>query len=861
MKRKTFFIFLFFLAHALFAEDTVSIAFVGPDSMHIAYHADTHSDPVWLIEEAGGFTQIQQVNGSGAYYYAFPTYGYYRFGLGMYSNGATWVTLATASSFDFQGDRMLGYMHFDEVIDQASPTLMTGAVIVPTGISLALQRCGLVNDSWIMKDFIVSGVIEVTENVTYTWPADVEYHMYSPQTLQGCVGGQFYFRGGSGGSSLTGGSNVTLFAYDTLAVSDVNSTMFTAGDAADVVIEDSVLSYCTITGAASEVSIKKTKINSTLRVEPPPGETTTVTLEDSNVMGLSHISTNAIVTAEDCIFDAYSLSVSLIGNAQFTSSGGAVANLQVNAPDGTCTMNGTTNGNINIIKLHKGTFDQCLITGGTTIGGAADADLTFNSCRFYGNTSVSIVAAEFTECDFGEYVNVVTPCAADFSRCQFLRHLGIGITSASADLPTIEDNSFLYKYAIQISGDYSLTNVTVPIGANYFGDPAGPVLNDSDTNEELFKYRGGSISWWPGVQIAEPLKKGIDREVHDLPVSVWIIAQRGGQGTIPHTRVTRYEMAYIKGRESVYIVDVGVNRSKLENVEIRAVCDGIPISPTRGSTVTLYRDYSQMSTLKKEAARNTINFILPPTDQNSQNVSVEYRLSPTEGFKLVCLDTLYFNDELPRTLQLNIVPIRMHVFGYSSGTPDAGRFKQSFVRTMSAKTFVPAKDIHIWHPRRPFNYYGALGSLSLTYLLNDIALQLTAGRALISCCNYLSDKDLTIDYTIALLDDGVLKAHGVDGASLPLFRRVLFTDGDTDALLHEFGHAFGLYTSLEQYDKFPKFGKRVAGVSAFVTEPVRLPGFMGDQRRLRHLPGSNLCWYTEKNFFDIMGGTPKNSQG
>jgi hypothetical protein len=227
----------------------------------------------------------------------------------------------------------------------------------------------------------------------------------------------------------------------------------------------------------------------------------------------------------------------------------------------------------------------------------------------------------------------------------------------------------------------------------------------------------------------------------------------------------------------------------------------------------------------------------------------------------VSADTLYFEDAYARKLRLNIVPIKMYVLGYPRGTPDAGKFKDAFIQTMSAKTAIPAKDIRIWYSRRPYNYIGALGSLSLTFLLNDIALQLTAGRALISCCNYLSETDLTLDYTIALLDDGVLKANGVDGASLPLFRKVLFTDGDTDALLHEFGHAFGLYTWDEQYDLYPKFGLRVAGVSAFVPEPIKLPGFMGDQRRLRHFPQTNIYWYSEKNYFDIMGGTPKNANG
>ncbi len=214
---------------------------------------------------------------------------------------------------------------------------------------------------------------------------------------------------------------------------------------------------------------------------------------------------------------------------------------------------------------------------------------------------------------------------------------------------------------------------------------------------------------------------------------------------------------------------------------------------------------------------------------------------------------------------MNIVPVKLHAYGYPGGTPAPAPFAKKFAETMSAKVAMPLKNINIRYMRKPFNYYGALASLSLTYLLNDIALEISSGRAFIKCCDLISGKKILSDYTIIQFADNVLLNSGVDGASVRLNRKILFTDGNPDALLHEFGHAIGLWTSKEQYDKYPKFGLKDIGFTAFVPEHIQLPGFIGGkvngQRRIRHFPSSNVYWYTNENYFDVMGAKPKNSMG
>ena len=187
------------------------------------------------------------------------------------------------------------------------------------------------------------------------------------------------------------------------------------------------------------------------------------------------------------------------------------------------------------------------------------------------------------------------------------------------------------KDAIRISGAYSLTNRPIRIDANYFGDPSPPILWNYPY--KLLAERNGSIlgdhKIW-NLQLDKVLSKGPDRKVDDdIPISIWTIAGRYGQGTIPHgygNGVT------LKGRETAFIIDVAVNRHRLDNVEIRALFDGKYYAPTRGSTVTLYRDYSLLPTIKQETAQNTINFFLPPTTQDAVPVDTTFLHHITKPF-------------------------------------------------------------------------------------------------------------------------------------------------------------------------------------------------------------------------------------
>ena len=842
MKKLFLLLGLLFFSCGSFAADSISISFVGPDSIHIKYHADSYSDPVYLAQTDNGLTVIKQVNGSGIYQYLPNANNYYKFELGTNQSG--WVTLAATSSINFQGNSLYGYMLFNETINLPGANIIPGNVIVPSGLKLSLKSCNLDNDSLGMTDFIVTGKVEITKNITYDNSSWIDYHFFSKQDLDGCEGGNFFFKNGSDNSTFKNAKDVYVYAYSLVELSDVSNTWANiyCCDDADVTVNDSILNNILVTGAYSEA-----------------------TINNSTIAGQCFIS-NATVTSFRSSYPALNNSVKMIGNAEFTSQDDYIYKLNINAPGGSCIMTGSTNSSLVISSLNNGTFNDGFFLN-SSISSALNSSLNFDGCSFCGTTGIGNTPANFYNCDFGGNTTVYLPCKAQIKDNQFFNTLYISLQSDTSDMPLIEDNSFWYKNAITINREDSLTNTPVKIGKNYFGSPDGPVISDNFYSSEvpMFTCRGGFIKPDYGALDISPeqLTKGNYRENENMPVSLWCISDRYGQGTIDHNSTPEWRSLCMQGRETAYIVDVGINQKKMAGIEFRAEFDGKFIYPTRGKSITIQRDYSDIGSIKQELAQNTVNFILPPVYTNRTYVRVYYRLPGSTNYHYLSAKAISLNAEYKNKLDLNIVPIELHAWGYPGGAPKPAAFANEFLNVMSAKVAMPKKNISIRYMHKPYNYYGVFGSLSLTYLLNDIALQLSSGRAFIKCCDLISGKKVLTDYTIVQFVDGALLNSGVDGASVMINRKILFTDGNTDALLHEFGHALGLYTSQEQYDSYPKFGLRDVGFSAFVNEPVNLPGFFGEKidgiRRLRHFPNSNVYWYAEKNSFDIMGGKPKGA--
>lgn len=610
MKCTLLFLSALYSISVLFAADTITVSFIGPDSMHLKYHADAYPNPVWLVQTAPSFELIQEVTGSGIYHVNEPLAADYRYALA--TSGVMWVYLDETPRINYDGGDISGYMLFDEEIDTTESVYISGSVVVPEGITLSIIECPFRNDFWVDRDFIVSGTVYVTENVTYTDNSAMVYDIYGLQDLSGPHYGNFYFHPESAGSSLNSAGYVSLYAYAPMSLSVVTQSVLNCGDEAVITASECLLHGVIVTGCNSSV-----------------------TLDNSIVTGLCLGTTNATVTCNNSRFTYYNPSILLRHNASLSATDCSINKLDINAPCGTCTMTGTTNGVVTINGLLNGSFDHCHFNDNVIIRTVESTPFTCDNSLFFGEVSVISTAVQFAECDFGYPVYVPSPCAANFQRCQFLHQLGIAVNGEGHDLPTVENNSFLYKNAITIAGDSQYTNETVTIGPNYYSDPAGYVYGIDMSYNDMFAKRGGLIGgWWLSkLNIAPHLKKGIEREIHnDMPLRVWEICRRYGQGSITHGYVYESDLTMIKGRETLYCVDVGVNRSESEPIKIRAKYDNQIIYPTRGETIKLHRDYSHLSHIRQEAGYNTVNFILPGVTQDIIGVTVEYQLPGTTNY-------------------------------------------------------------------------------------------------------------------------------------------------------------------------------------------------------------------------------------
>jgi hypothetical protein len=97
----------------------------------------------------------------------------------------------------------------------------------------------------------------------------------------------------------------------------------------------------------------------------------------------------------------------------------------------------------------------------------------------------------------------------------------------------------------------------------------------------------------------------------------------------------------------------------------------------------------------------------------------------------------------------------------------------------------------------------------------------------------------------------------VDGANVPIARRYILVDaGKPDAVVHEIGHAIGLYRLLEQYTLYPPEGLPLEGVTAFATNnwvPLPVPN-----ARVLHFPAADDFWRLDHGYYDVMGAANLN---
>lgn len=433
----------------------------------------------------------------------------------------------------------------------------------------------------------------------------------------------------------------------------------------------------------------------------------------------------------------------------------------------------------------------------------------------------------------------------------------------SQSMPNIRNNSFIGERALVVeSPRYWRCEQPIAIGPNYYGDANGPVIPYISQYRSFLKHRGASVDQplegTPFFRLAEPLPTGEFRDNRATPPQFWVNGYRIGQSLLLG------EMSeLIKGKETLVTIDLATSEHTVNGVKVYAIFDGMTISPTRGDSLTLHRDLAQYQKgIGVERGLSTVNFILPPVTQDTASLQVMLDLSGISSYPVTQTSfelinrTLHFNPPpARRPLSIAVAPVQLPE-GVASATETAAVVKTLLPAMMP---ILPDQvQVQIWPVVQERSYWTRMG------LLNSLATNLALRQAFLNdyATRYRYPRD-HIDFIVAVLPPGVL-GEDVYGASMRLRRGVIFVDqAHPEAVIHEMGHALGLYTLVEQYNIpwYKPVGMPLQDATVFLGAPAtasrRINGHFAycDSQRICHVPTYGMWWSsdTHSEWYDVMG--------
>ncbi len=499
-----------------------------------------------------------------------------------------------------------------------------------------------------------------------------------------------------------------------------------------------------------------------------------------------------------------------------------------------------------------------------TIAVGFGAGATFQDTRFRGEVTLGSDTghSQFEGSEFAGGLTLVGNSDTVFRRNVFAGSLYFDGWCASADTPrpVVENNSFVGAVAAAVN--YNNWSCTTPLafGPNYYGDKGGPTTPDRNG----FLRRGAYLA--PAQFAAAPaLSTGSQRSDTGVNPQVWL-HKNGNSGFY---RVTQNVLAgwgispnLVRGKQTLVSLDLMTSDQTVNGVKVWAIFGGTKVLPTTGESVTLHRDARDYGRVGNDWGLSTVNFILPAAETGSSTFEVWVDTTHVQGYtgqgavwKLDGLPTgLYFQAGPPRKLQVLVIPVQLPT-GIGNTGPTIGAIET----LLPAMTPIARDQIQV-REGLVLNH----GSYwTTTGLLNELATGLAARQAFLNsyAAIYHRPADVT-DFIVAVMPAGSMGA-GVDGASMALRRGVVFVDSDKpDAVIHEMGHAIGLYGGREQYQwpNYPDNGLPLYGMTAFLGQPSTTSDkinqiFRGtDAGRIRHLPAETDYWADPTpQWYDIMG--------
>lgn len=511
-----------------------------------------------------------------------------------------------------------------------------------------------------------------------------------------------------------------------------------------------------------------------------------------------------------------------------------------------------------------------------TLFGAENCQVT--SCEVTGNTTVSGGEPMLFENCFGD-LTIMGGSEADILGNALHGTLEFRGWDADLGSPGIEFNDFLGPVAIRYRNDLIFTNAvsntTFVIGSAYYGSAMGPATNTgggflgTGAGHQGGYVRNdvdsGNLSVFDLGAPADKRQTALD-PIHGQPL-YWIAGWGYGQGVLQWGG--RDSGMILRDVPLVLSFDIKTSARLITPPDMYLMVNGSRVDPISLPNA-LSRDLGDFKRSLVRNAQTTVNFRLDDITDETLEVTL-HREGPAGPVTMLSETLVTHPHPWTRDLRVAVIPVRVE-YNFTSVAPPPVSPVVRFLKYVLPGVFpIPYNRLQV-DIKPPDSMETEVGLISNLPGLSALAARLAAFHT----SDALADPKY--DLVIAAMPPGTIRilsaeldyflkltepASGVNygyGDKLWLqTSRVLFIDASTPmAMLHELGHAAGLYRDTEQYD-MPAYkkteGMPLHGYSAASLDPAINNVVSGiSNQGIVHFAYTNMTWYSKyDHWIDVMG--------
>ncbi|MBP1464688.1 hypothetical protein EYB53_003090 [Candidatus Chloroploca sp. M-50] len=528
------------------------------------------------------------------------------------------------------------------------------------------------------------------------------------------------------------------------------------------------------------------------------------------------------------------------------------------------------------LRIELSTLDGSSIN--TDIEMRPESGLTFQECFFRRTVTVVGASPTFIGNEFYSTVDLVNRSEAVLTDNVFAGPLWFQNdptrltrhplwTEESELNPLISGNNFVGSSSL-VWDDYQtpLPPMRIPIGVNYYGDASGKLTTTERPNHGgLFltnRYaKIANLSLDPVTgQLGMPFvlagvsENELERTDKALLPRFWLAGSLVGQYSLSYTFAPASAPPLVRNIPTLLTFDLVTSDRRVTGVKAWLEVDGEQVLPL-GGTPALYRDLNEVGASAVSRGATTINFVLPPSSEATQEVAlyldttglIEYE--EAGRVSKIWQQTLNYRANFPRPLFITIAPIQVWMPFYNRAAPGTASSAAWLEQNLPAMLPLRRADF-ILHRVPTVRYISPTGLFTRVGLLNELATLNQGVTSMLNLMGSISGSPSRFDVAVVPLAAGNL---GGDGASLPLRRQIIFVDeAKPSAIMHELGHAAGMYTGIanEQYQLHPPAGIELAGMTMFnPTEPPE------SRFAFKHFLLADYPYAARDYWFDVMGNS------